>query len=405
MSSTRRDTSRLALGSVVSGLLAYAVFALVTHGLGAATAAPVAVLWTHWAFAGAAFTFPLQHWITRCVASGQEGEVRRAARRITAVVLLASVLLGSLAWLARDQLFGRPGAAFPVMIGLVTVGSALVGAARGVLGGRERFGAVAASLVAENGLRCLLVVVLLVAGVEDPVAYGLCLVAGPLVVACWPASLRLARDRPAGPVTTSAPLVFLSGAASSQLVGQVVLTGGPVVIALLGGSPAQVTSVFAALALFRAPYMVVLAAVPQLTVRFAQDRSRRQRAAAGRVAAVAAATALLVAVAAVMGGTLGPPLLDLVFGPTVDVAPGTAALLAAGCGLALVNLVLTVSCLAVDRPLAAAGAWGAAVLTGGAAVVVLGSETALDRAVAAFVVAEVAALLGLALVAGRGERA
>jgi len=40
----RRDTSGLALGSIVSGLLAYVVFALVTHGLGAHAAAPVATV-------------------------------------------------------------------------------------------------------------------------------------------------------------------------------------------------------------------------------------------------------------------------------------------------------------------------------------------------------------------------
>ncbi len=262
--SRRRSTSSLAFGSVVSGLLAYAVFALVTHGLGAAAAAPVAVLWTYWAFAGAAFTFPIQHWITRSLAAGHEAEPRRAAGRVALVVGGCAVVLGLLAWLGREQLFRRDDAAFPAMVALVTLGSAVVGAVRGALGGRERFGAVAVSLVAENGVRCVLVAALLLAGVEDPVAHGLCVVAGSVVVvAAWPSALRFpvpgaAPSAPAG----TAPLVFLSGAASSQLVGQAVLTGGPVVLALLGGSPAQVTSLFAALALFRAPYLVALGAVP-----------------------------------------------------------------------------------------------------------------------------------------------
>ena len=53
---TRRAPAVLAAGSVVSGLLAYVLFALVTRGLGAEVAAPVSVLWTQWTFAAAAVT-------------------------------------------------------------------------------------------------------------------------------------------------------------------------------------------------------------------------------------------------------------------------------------------------------------------------------------------------------------
>ena len=71
------------------------------------------MLWTLWAFAGAAFTFPLQHWITRSVAAGHEGDVRRAAGRVAAVVVAAALALGLLAWLLRDRLFHRDDAWFP----------------------------------------------------------------------------------------------------------------------------------------------------------------------------------------------------------------------------------------------------------------------------------------------------
>ncbi len=401
MTATRRSVSGLALGSIVSGLLAYVVFALVTHGLGAERAAPVAVLWTHWAFAGAAFTFPLQHWITRSVAAGHEDDVRRAAPRVALVVVTASVVLGVLAWLAREQLFHRSDAAFPAMITLITLGSALVGVVRGGLGGRERFGAVAVSLVAENGLRCLLVGVLLLVGVTEPVAHGLCLVAGSAVAVIWPSSLRFSGSAAAR--GASEPLAFLSGAATSQLVGQAVLTGGPVVLALLGGSPAQVTSLFAALALFRAPYMVALGAVPQLTVRVARDGGGRTLL-GGRVLVAAVGLPVVVAAAAAVGAWLGPPVLRLVFGDTVHVGAGTAAMVAAGCTVAVANLVLTVVGLAQDRPLAAARAWLASVAVASVAVLALGGVDAVDRTLLAFLVAEVAALVGLLLVAARPAR-
>ncbi len=104
-----RDTSALAFGSVVSGLLAYVFFALVTRALGPVPAAPVSVLWAWWSFAGAALTFPLQHWITRSV-TVHEGEraVRRALGGVVLVVVLVGVVAGFGSWLARDLLFHRP---------------------------------------------------------------------------------------------------------------------------------------------------------------------------------------------------------------------------------------------------------------------------------------------------------
>ena len=77
-----RDTSALAFGSAVSGLLAYVFFALVTRALGSEAAAPVAVLWAYWSFAGAALTFPLQHWIARSVSAARRRALgaRGAAR-------------------------------------------------------------------------------------------------------------------------------------------------------------------------------------------------------------------------------------------------------------------------------------------------------------------------------------
>jgi O-antigen/teichoic acid export membrane protein len=398
MTRARRASAALALGSVVSGLLAYLLFALITRGLGATRAAPVSVLWTQWAFAGAAFTFPLQHWITRSVVAGHEGDVRRAASRVTALVLLTSVVLGVLAWLVRDQLFHREDVWFPLMVVLVTLGSAVIGVVRGGLGGHGRFEAVAWSLVAENGLRCLLVGVLLVAGVHDPVAHGLCLVAGSLVVVLWPDAFRFTR---AG-VGQSRPFSFLGGAASGQLISQVVLTGAPVLLALLGGAPGAVTAMFAALALFRAPYTVALGSVPQLTLRVTQLGVSGDRSALRSLARVLLGlTVLAVALAAVLGALLGPAVLHLVFGPTVDVPDAQAAVLATGCTLAVTNLVLMVSGLALDRPGAVATAWGVAVLAGAVGVVALSGLSPAATAAGGFLAAELVAAAALALVAAR----
>ena len=393
--SRRRASLQLAAGSVVSGVLAYVLFALVTRGLGADAAAPVSVLWTVWALAGAAFTFPLQHWITRCLTAGRGGDVRSSAGRVGAVVATASLAAGCLAWAFRERLFHRDDAWFPALVVLVVLGSAAVGVLRGGLAGRGRMTAVAWSLVAENALRCVLVALLLLAQVHDPVAHGLCLVAGSLI-ALWPPAWRFsgAGERGAG------SLSFLGGAATGQLLAQGVLTGGAVVLALLGGSPAEVTAMFATLALFRAPYMVVLGTLPQVThhvtgLVVAGDLPAL-RSLARRLAVLGV---VVVALGATIGGTAGPALVRAVFGDTVDIGHDDAALIAGGCALALVNVVLMVGALALDRPGRVAAAWGLAVVPGAAVLLSTTRLPPLEAVAFAFLASEAAATVLLAVVA------
>ncbi|HEY0645478.1 MAG TPA: hypothetical protein VGD39_18830 [Nocardioides sp.] len=389
----------LAAGSVVSGVLAYVLFALVTRGLGATAAAPVSVLWTLWAVSGAAFTFPLQHWITRCLAAGREGDVRRSARRVATVVAVVAVAVGVLVWVLRGRLFGRDDAWFPVLVVLVVAGSAAVGVLRGGLAGRGRMAAVAWSLVAENAVRCLLVAALLVARVHDPVAHGLCLVAGS-VVALWPSAWRFGGTGSGAATSRAGSLAFLGGAATGQLLAQGALTGGAVLLALLGGSPAEVTALFATLALFRAPYMVVLGTLPHVTHTVTglvvAGEVATLRSLARRLAVLGSVT---VALAAVLGWTIGPVLVRAVFGSTVEVGVGPAAVVATGCALALVNVVLMVGALAHDRPARVAAAWGLALVAGVVTLLALAATAPLDRVVAAFLVVEVAATVALAGVA------
>ncbi len=184
------------------------------------------------------------------------------------------------------------------------------------------------------------------------------------------------------------------------------LTGGSVALALIGGSPAEITAVFATLALFRAPYMVVLGTLPQVTHHVtglveAGDVGAL-RLLAGRLAVLGA---VVVVLGAAIGGTAGPALVRAVFGDTVEIGHGDAGVIATGCALALVNVVLMVAALALDRPGRVAGAWGLAVLAG--AVVLLPTTWLLpvERVAFAFVAAEVAATVLLAVAASSVLRA
>ena len=401
-----RDTSALALGSVVSGLLAYVFFALVTRALGPVPAAPVSVLWAWWSFAGAALTFPLQHWITRSV-TVHEGEwaVRRALGGVVLVVVIVGVVAGAGSWWARDLLFHRSDAAFPALVVAVALGSGAMGIVRGLLAARRRFPALGAALVAENALRCVAALALMVAGVDDPVAYGLSLVAGYLAIGFWPSTYRIADT--GNDVGAESPLAFVTGASVGQLLGQVALTGGPVLLAAAGGAPAEVTALFAGLALFRAPYTLALGLVSQLTERLTVlvVRGRREALRRFRIGVVLA-TLGAAAVGAAAGYWAGPPLMELIFGEGVRLPGGLTLLIAVGTVFALANLVLTVTALARGRTGALVRAWVVAALPG-ALVFWLSPMSALDRTTWTFTVVEAAAFCWLVaedVRSGAGDR-
>ncbi|MGZ6753049.1 MAG: hypothetical protein ACXVEJ_06235 [Nocardioides sp.] len=406
MSTASRRPSALALGSAASGVLAYVFFALVTRALGSAGAAPVSILWSWWSFAGAALTFPVQHWVARSVtAHAGELAVRRGVASLARAALAVAVVVLVATWPFRERLFHSGSWWFPALAAAVALMAGAMGLVRGLLSGRHRFGAVAAALLLENLVRAVLAAVLLAAGVDDPVAYGLCLLAGYATVLVWPSALRPGTTgTPPDPDEHGSPLAFVGGAGAAQVVGQAVLTGGPVVLAVLGGSAAAVTALFAGLALFRAPYTLLLGAVAQLTGALTglvvagrhADLTRVRRG----LAAAGGAGSLL---AAAVGWLLGPALVRLVFGGGIDLARGTAVLLAVGSALAMANLLVTVLVLARGRVAHLVRSWLVA-LVPGAVVLAAAWTDPVDRTALAFVLVEAAALVLLVRADGVAAR-
>jgi O-antigen/teichoic acid export membrane protein len=378
----------LAIGSLLNGLLAYVFFATVTRALGAEAAAPVSVLWAYWSFAAAALAFPLQHWAARSVAAtGSEHAVRRSLPAVAAAVITLAPVLGLMAWLARDSLFHRGDAWFPVLVALATVGSALTGLVRGMLQARERYGAVALALVMENLIRCVVSLALVAAGNHRPAAYGLALVAGYVTAFIWPWTLRMTLRGD----DHESPLVLLGGASGGQLLGQVALTGGPVLLALAGGGPAEVTVLFAGLALFRAPYTLAIGMVAQLTARFTTLVVERRRDVLDRIRSqLVSATIVFAGLSAPVGALLGPPLLPLVFGDDVRMPGRLTAVLAAASTLAIACLVATLVLIALGRTGGQVRAWLLAAVPA-TAYFAFSSAPVLDRTCWAFLVVEAAA--------------
>jgi O-antigen/teichoic acid export membrane protein len=397
-----RDTAVLAVGSALNGVLAYVFFAIVTRSLGAEASAPVSVLWAYWSLAAAALAFPLQHWAARSVAvNGDDHVVRRSLPALSAVVLTISPLVGFAAWLAREPLFHRGDAWFPALVALSTVGSALTGLVRGMLQAQERFSAVAWSLVLENLVRCVVSLALAAGGNHDPAAYGVALIAGYATGFLWPWTLRMTRRGG----DYESPLALLAGASGGQLLSQIVLTGGPVLLALTGGSPAEVTILFAGLALFRAPYTLSIGMVAQLTARFTALVVEGRRAAMARIRwTIVVATAVLTVLAAPVGALLGPALLPLVFGNDVRMPGRLTAVLGSGSTVAIAALVMTLLLIALGRTAGLMRAWLIAAVPG-VAYFVLWPAPALDRTCWVFLVVEVGAFAWMVLEHVRGTAA
>jgi O-antigen/teichoic acid export membrane protein len=394
-----RDSGSLAVGSLLNGVLAYVFFATVTRALGAEAASPVSVLWAYWSFAAAALAFPLQHWAARSVtATGGEHAVRRSLPAVSAAVLTLGPLVGVLAWAGRDSLFHRGDLWFPVLVALATVGSAGTGLVRGMLQARGRFGAVATALVLENLVRVVVSLALAAAGNHHAVAYGFALVAGYVTPLVWPWTLRMTLRGD----DHESPLALLGGASGGQLLGQVALTGGPVLLTLAGGGPAQVTVLFAGLALFRAPYTLAIGMVAQLTARFTTLVVERRYDALGRILTrLAAATVVLALLAAPVGAFVGRPVLPLVFGDDVRMSRTLCAVLASASTVAIAALVVTLLLIALDRTVGQVRAWLLAVVPG-AVYFALWPADVLGRTCWAFLVVEVAAFAWMVVETARG---
>lgn len=397
------DTTALIVGTVANGVLAYVFFALTTRTLGGEGAAPVAQLWTYWSASAAVLTFPVQHWIIRSshTVAGL-ASVRRVLPGVSGTVVVFAGALAAASWVARDQLFTSDEIAFPLMVAAVTVGAFVVGVVRGRLAGLQRFVATGVAIAAENALRVgLATVVVWRAG--GPVGFGLALSAGALVALAWPSAWRFpSPGRDGGRLS---PVAFLGGIAAGSLIAQLVLTGGPVVLAAVGGGAAEITALFAALALFRAPYLLALGLVTQVTGALTdQIVGGRHRTVRTIRRLLVGGTLLGVVVAGVVGRTVGPALIGLVFGAGVSPSADVVALVAVGTAIGLANLVFTLLLVARGSSGLLTTNWVVAV---GVAVVVLGAVplAPLPLVAWAFVGAEVTAFALLWLGEARLHRA
>lgn len=393
--SVARDGGELTVAAAVSGIAAYVFITVGTRAYGATEFGPVSVLWTLWVGASAALTFPLQHWIIRAVerAGGHEADADALRRALLTRLPAVTVVLGVVLVIARQQLFLVDDLVHPLTATMLLPLSAVLGLARGLLGARRRFRLVAVSLLLENLARVVVLVALVL--LDAPVTtVPLALLAGFAVIGLWPSALRPTETG------TQVPggLRSVASIAGGQVAAQMLLAGPPVLLAIRGGRPAEVTALFSAMALLRAPHLLLVGASPPVTaalVRAVGDDPRRTSTVRRALwAALLAAPVVAITIGPIVGW-----LLPTVFGDTVTLPRQVVVVATGGAWTALLTLLALLHALATGRGHRVTPAWAAAIVVGLPTLWIVGDPV---LGVAWWLlVSEVAAFVALAIAGGQ----
>lgn len=378
----RTATGLLSVGTLASGILAYAFNIVAARALGVQGYGPVAVLWAAMFVASVVLFRPMEqtlsHGISERLARGQEARsLIRSLLRLTALVATAAVALIVVGWSAiTDRLFSGSDV-MTLMLALGIVGYAVSYAVRGILGGLQWFDDYGALLLADGAVRVVLLAPLLVvlsptvaAVAVAGAAYGGTVV--PLARyrarrrhADGPSLATLLAGAPAPEVQFGPTLAFAAPAAAIAASEQILVSGGALLVALTGdGGMAAAGVVFAATMLVRAPVFlfqgVAAFLLPTLTRLDASGQSGRLRRRMLVICAGILAGAVALAALSLLGG---PQLMRLVFGASFVVSGTDLAILSCGVGAYLIAATLSQAGLARGEAAVTALSWVAASVT------------------------------------------
>lgn len=363
----------------------------------------VSVLWSIVFLLGLGVFFPVEQELIRLVAArtaagqGIGPVVRRGA---TLALVIVAVLLTAFAVAAgplAGRLFGGD-TAMVATLGGATVALAVTAVSRGTLAGLGRFGAYGRQLAVDGGLRVLLACALGVAGTRTPVAYGLILVAAPLLAVAVTLRPVLAQLHPGPPLGWQAMGRRLGLLIVTMLLAQVIINAAVINVRLLSpGDPAVTGALLAAVVLARVPLFVFTAVqtslLPGLCGALAAGDQARYRRLLARTCAAVTILGLAGGVTAII---LGPWLTRVLFAARPVLSSTDFAWLAAGTLCYMLALVLGQGVLALGRHRDQMLAWlaGVAVLT----AITLAPGPVTLRVVIAYAAGSAAVVLAMAAV-------
>jgi O-antigen/teichoic acid export membrane protein len=396
-------TATMMGGTLIAGITTYAWQAGGTRTLGKTAFAPVANTWTLYFLVVTILLVPIEQFATRTVAAGEDGEAHlaKALSTIATLLLVASIAIAACAYLLRASLFDdTPGYALVACAVVLSLGQLAL--CRGILVGRRRFGAYGWITGLDSVIR-LLVGLPLVLVTRSPLALVWTIPLSSLVALAWirewplekRSGTRSSTDTSRG-LERGVPIKqFLATTVGGTSAAQVLLAGGPLLLAIMGASGSAVTVLFVTQTACRAAFLMATPAgarsLPPLT-RIALSADYRRL---GDIAVRLSVGALVCA--AVLGSAsliVTPPLIAAVFGSSVRPSALVACTMAAGTVLAIGNLGLNQILVAAARTHRITAAWWIAV--GAATVWALGAPgSPLQRVSTSFVLGELVALLAL----------
>ena len=394
-------TLDIVVGSLVAGLGAYAYQFIGGRALGVAGFAPIGVLLTAHFLVFVIILMPIEQLVIRRLTVGARGWV--VPPRAVALAAASAVAAAFVVATAGDDYFDASAATrreFIVFAVLTVVLHFFFAVGRGYLAGFRRFSAYGYSSAAASVLRLIIAVgVFLVA--PSIAGFAWAQIIGPLVIFFWRpwrssgTRARITAEQAAE--TTEKGL--LAGLVMSAAASQALLLAGPLVASRLGATDAEFSITYATLLIARAPltlgYNLIARVLPPFTEMAARGERRELRAWAR---GIGIASLTLAAFGAVVGAVVGPILVSVAFGSGFEPDRMDAALAGAGVVLASGGLFVGQILVARGQSLRLFLSWGFAVMVA-TVMVFIPIDDPVNHVMIAFVVGEVAALLGLVFAA------
>jgi O-antigen/teichoic acid export membrane protein len=395
----------MVVGAALAALGAYLFQALGTRALGGVGYAPIGALWTIQYLIVSVVLLPIETHIAReSILSHAAGlrSPRVSFARLWGWLALVAIVSSSVCWLLRDELFhGLDDLALVVGALVLSYGAFLI--VRGRLAGTERFKAYGVVTASESMVRAVLAAV--VTGLAPGVrAFAWIMPLGALTAAGWWVPLRRnprqPRDVGAQPAESPSTGRFLALTTAANAITQLLLAGGPLLLAFLHAEPEEVSVFFVTVTAVRVPLLFAFGGVlsrllPTFMRLESSDRRREPRAVAAKVAL---GTVSVAAVAGGVAAAVGGPLVAVLFGAAFRPPWWLAAGATVGVLLATGSIVLYQ--LLIARGSAGLGllAWAVA-LAAAVLAVVLTDGSATARAVVGLLTGEGVALIALVLAA------
>jgi O-antigen/teichoic acid export membrane protein len=351
-----RGVLAVAIGTILSGVTAYAFLIVAARQLGPIQYSALSSLWTLVFLVGPGAFVPLEQEVCRAAAArraagdGDRPVVVRGAQ--VGAVMLAALLVALAASMVtlRTRLFdGDMVLVLALALGLT--GWYWMHLTWGVLASRRHFRGYAIIMGGESTIRLLICLGLLAIGVRSLGAYGVALGLAPFVAAYagWRSDpVTLVDGTPERWQVTSGAVAYLVGASALK---QFLLMVGPVAVQVLAASSERTLAgeYLAALALTRVPLFlfnaVLVAVLPRLSQLAKEGRRREFSAILNRLSV---GLAVWVAGAVVVVAAAGPAILRLFFGAAYVLPSRDLVILTIGCGLYMLALVLSYGLIAVD---------------------------------------------------------